>query len=236
VGSQPEVCDAVDNNCDGQMNEGGVCGPNLVCTPNANCNTGLQGVCALGTCASNGLSCQVTTAPGSIPENTVGTCNDFVDNDCDGATDCNDTGCATQPACVSAVTNILTFTFSGEGKVVHIHAGAVQGDSGLDDYLCRSGTVTITMLHGDTVYDWRKFTPSVFTAQSAVNVQACNSLSQPPTGQCSPNFTDWGPINYGIRYDSMNASCVAGVDNDASLLGYSMQNLYGYTGSKITWP
>ncbi|MCC6523856.1 MAG: hypothetical protein IT373_14455 [Polyangiaceae bacterium] len=75
VQSSAEVCDPIDNDCDGQTNEGDPGG-------GAACNTGLLGLCAIGTthCQSNQLACVQNQA--SAPE----TC-DGQDNDCDGLAD-----------------------------------------------------------------------------------------------------------------------------------------------------
>jgi len=70
-----EICDALDNDCDGSTNEG---------DPGANvrCDTGLDGVCARGitVCQNNAISCTQQVQPGAE------TC-DGLDNDCDGSTD-----------------------------------------------------------------------------------------------------------------------------------------------------
>ncbi|MEW5848837.1 MAG: MopE-related protein [Myxococcota bacterium] len=70
-----EVCDGVDNNCDGATDEG---------NPGSGeaCNTGLQGVCAAGTTACSGGSiwCNQNVQP------STETC-DGLDNNCNGTTD-----------------------------------------------------------------------------------------------------------------------------------------------------
>jgi hypothetical protein len=79
VTAVPEVCDTLDNDCDGTVNNGNP-GGGAACT-----NTTTFGVCRAGTqtCQSNGtLLCTSTIAPGSQAE----VC-DGLDNDCDNAVD-----------------------------------------------------------------------------------------------------------------------------------------------------
>ncbi|MBL8949010.1 MAG: hypothetical protein JNK45_37920 [Myxococcales bacterium] len=75
VQASMEVCDAVDNDCDGSNNEGNPGGGQA-------CNTGLPGVCAPGTtsCAGGIASCNQTT------QASAEIC-DGLDNDCDTGTD-----------------------------------------------------------------------------------------------------------------------------------------------------
>ena len=69
------------------------------CNPGATqpCNTGLPGICAAGTrtCSAEGLW------GGCVPDNSpiAEICNDGLDNDCDGYTDCDDGDCAEDPYC-----------------------------------------------------------------------------------------------------------------------------------------
>jgi MYXO-CTERM domain-containing protein len=72
-----EVCDGLDNNCDGNSDEGNPGG-------GANCTSAFPGVCAAGTtvCNSPSLDCVANITPGTQME----VC-DTQDNDCDGNTD-----------------------------------------------------------------------------------------------------------------------------------------------------
>ena len=99
-----ETCDMLDNDCDAQVDEGGVCEP--VCMPAAEvCNgqdddcdgqadEGLAPAsCGVGACARTGTSC----APSSCTPGTPGaeTCNQ-IDDDCDGG----DEGGVCEPVCM----------------------------------------------------------------------------------------------------------------------------------------
>ncbi|MBK9265758.1 MAG: hypothetical protein IPM54_38970 [Polyangiaceae bacterium] len=73
---QTEVCDGLDNNCNGQVNEGNPGGGQSCSVP------GQSGPCAAGTtaCTSGAIVCNQTTFP-------TGEACDNVDNDCDGTVD-----------------------------------------------------------------------------------------------------------------------------------------------------
>lgn len=61
---------------------------------------GTAAVCGDGTCDANEDSCNCAADCGAAPGSET-SCNDGVDNDCDGATDCDDSDCLGDAACPS---------------------------------------------------------------------------------------------------------------------------------------
>jgi len=72
--------------------------PGTECTPGAtsSCETGLPGVCSEGT-----KTCDKSGHWGSCiaPDPNAEVCDDDLDNDCDGYTDCADSDCSEYPLC-----------------------------------------------------------------------------------------------------------------------------------------
>ena len=100
VQPRPETCNLLDDDCDGQTDEGNPGG-------GAACATGRQGICAAGAvnCQSGDLVCTQNLQP--RPE----TCN-LLDDDCDGTTDDAVGGCS------------LFLTNPLDGEVLDCRAGA----------------------------------------------------------------------------------------------------------------
>jgi len=84
-----EVCDGLDNDCDGGVDENW---PSL----GNSCTVGVGECRRTGTivCKSDGSGTECSVSPGSpVSENTNTRCSDGLDNDCDGLVDCSDSNC-----------------------------------------------------------------------------------------------------------------------------------------------
>lgn len=120
-----EVCDNVDNDCDGSVDEGNPGG-------GASCTTTQPGICAAGTrtCVSGSLMCVSNETP-------VAELCDLVDNNCDGT---NNEGFNVGTSCASGTgecrrTGVRVCNGAGTGTVCNATAGSPAAEvcDGLDN-------------------------------------------------------------------------------------------------------
>jgi hypothetical protein len=128
VQPSPEICDGLDNNCNGQVDEGDPGGGGA-------CNTGLLGVCAAGVyhCVGGHIVCVQTTQPSAeICDGLDNNCDGQVDNGL-GSTTCGGSGCSvTVQNCVGGVTQTCNAaTVNGQA--------CNDGNACTDDDVCTNG-------------------------------------------------------------------------------------------------
>jgi hypothetical protein len=130
VGPSPEICDGIDNDCNGKVDDG-VSGVGVACGTT-------QGICTKGTtaCVGGAIVCQGGTQP--QPE----VC-DGIDNNCNGQTDeapLNDGPAA--PGCWTTAGNTCTFTGAKNSLSWTPPTGATCSGTGTLTAPCQAGALT----------------------------------------------------------------------------------------------
>jgi len=113
LGTEVSCTDGLDNDCDGLADAADPdCGGRVVCTDitvKGDCNN--EPTCEWSGSPQNGSCSEIVQC--TPDENPEVSCTDGNDNDCNGATDCNDANCSSDPACQTTCNN-NGFCDSGE--------------------------------------------------------------------------------------------------------------------------
>ena len=104
-----EICDGLDNDCDGETDEQGAIGCNPYIYDEDGDGYGITGIQAClceptGYFTALGIHGDCDDTNPSINPSAVEVCDDGVDNDCDGFVDCADSECLDNPVCIKTIT------------------------------------------------------------------------------------------------------------------------------------
>jgi hypothetical protein len=252
VTPQAEVCsDTLDHNCNGVVGcEDSSCtGLAGCCMPagTRSCYDGPAGTAGVGACKSGTQTCDSQgawqTCAGQVqPSPEAGHCNDGVDDDCNGLTDCQDPACTADPACKPRVcdANATKSCYDGPTATAGVgqcRAGSLSCDSagqwtttcvgeivpGTEAGHCHDGVdndcdgkvdCQDEACNGDPGCTCTPgSTRSCYTGPAGtVGVGACTAGTQ----TCNAGGTAWGPCTGDVTPRLETGLCDDGIDNDCN--------------------
>jgi hypothetical protein len=163
-GSEAGHCsDGIDNDCSGLKDcADPACNgdPACACTPNSTraCYTGPAGTAGVGICHNGTQTCNsVGSAWGpclnqQLPSVEAGACNDGLDNDCNGKTDCADSACTLATNCCVPVTTYDNTLYATSGSSLYKIDPTTWGETAIGSYGAGVTMIDVAMTPDGNVY------------------------------------------------------------------------------------